>query len=107
MSQLDQNVYVSYYSSVLAIKLKLEDADSFTQLYDEIIKRVDQEKVARIKDLARKLADELPLATLSMKIKWFESLVSRHGVEPLKVEKKVDITKKRKYGRPNHKSFPR
>ena len=53
-------------------------------------------QVARIKDLARKLADELPLATLSMKIKWFESLVSRHGVEPLKVEKKVDITKVRR-----------
>ena len=49
MSQLDQNVYVSYYSSVLAIKLKLEDADAFTQLYDEIIKRVDQEKVSKLK----------------------------------------------------------
>lgn len=52
MSQLDQNVYVSYYSSVLAIKLKLEDADSFTQLYDEIIKRVDQEKVSLFKHIS-------------------------------------------------------
>lgn len=41
-------------------------------------------KVTRIKDLARQLSDELPLTTLSMKIRWFESLVSRHGVEPLK-----------------------
>ena len=40
-----EDVEVSYYSSVLAKAIKQEDGDAFTELYDEIITRVTEDKV--------------------------------------------------------------